>query len=666
MSSVSRFAHSLRSVLAIEELEGREVPATLAPINDFTTPNTKALYVPLTVTNTVGSVSYTATSSNSQVHADVVAGGTTIKLSVTGKDANNNTFSGDLTLRLFDTLAPVTTARIVALVNQGFYNGLTFHRILNGFVAQGGDPNGNGTGGSGTTLDDELNTLLTFNSPGLLAMANSGPDTSDSQFFITDTDLTAAQEPQFLDFRYTIFGQLVAGFDTFTKLMSTPVNDPSVGTPLSAVTITNAEVVADDPNGVLRITAPADFTGASSITVTPSDGGTSTGDSFNVNFVTDTQNDPPFLGPIADQTTRVGTGVTFQLTSTDLEGDAVTYSVVSATANGQAVSVQSTIDQATGKVTVTPPAGFAGDIKLTVGVKDAASTNDTQTITLSVTGSFDLNAASDDGVLSDDNITGVDNPTLTVLAPAGQTVTVTVNGSSIGTATPSATAGQYTITVPAGVLQVGANTIAGTAGTTQLTPLTITYAPSLRSLYVVPGAVGSSQQLTFTFTSAQSFFQSEFGFFKVDNATGAIGSLQPGSAGYFAAAMARRHVVFAQGSAVGTTFNASVSGGDTLMMYIVREARAPISSRRTRPIRRPAPTSPSSASPAPTPISSPTSRRRMIPSRARRSTVSRTSPAEATAITTTWSCRSALPVPRRSPRSRCPAQPTGRSRSRRL
>ena len=148
---------------------------------------------------------------------------------MTGKDASNNTFSGDLTFRLFDTLAPVTVARIVTLVNQGFYNNLTFHRIIDGFVAQGGDPSGNGTGGSGTTLDDEFNSLLTFNSPGLLAMANSGDDTGDSQFFITDTDLTLAQEPQHLNFQHTIFGILVSGFDTFTKLMSTPVNSPNVG-----------------------------------------------------------------------------------------------------------------------------------------------------------------------------------------------------------------------------------------------------------------------------------------------------------------------------------------------------------------------------------------------------------------------------------------------------
>src|SRR4029079_19759631 len=128
----------------------------------------------------------------------------------------------------------------------------------------------------------------------------------------------------------------------------------------------------------------------------------------------------------------------------------------------------------------------------------------------------------------------------------------------------------YTITIPAGVLKVGANTIAGTAGTTQLTSLAITYAPSLRNLYVVPGTIGSSQQLTFTFTSAESAFQSEFGYFKVDNLSGAIGALQPGSAGYFAAAMARRQPVFARDAVEGATKTVTANGGDILVLYLVQ------------------------------------------------------------------------------------------------
>ncbi len=352
--------------------------------------------------------------------------------------------------------------------------------------------------------------------------------------------------------------------------MSTPVTG-SGGAPVDPVTIVSAVVVTGDPNGVLRITAPAAFTGATSITVTPADGGTSSGRTFGVTFVADTKNEPPFLGTISDQSTTVGTGITFQLSSTDLEGNAVTYSVLGATnGSGQAITVQSTIDQATGRVTVTPPVGFSGPINLKVGVKDSGGANDTQVVTLTVAGNIDLDAASDTGVLNDDNITGTNTPTLTIFAPAGQTVNVTVNGTVAGSATPTGTAGQYKITLPAGLLRVGANTISGTAGSTSLSPFTLTYAPSLRNLYVVPGAVGAQQQVVFTLTSAKSFFQSEFGFFKVDNANGAIGNLVPGQAGYFAAAMARRQVVFARGAAVQASTTINANGGEFLVMYIVQ------------------------------------------------------------------------------------------------
>jgi len=571
-----------RSRLTLEPLEGREVPATLSPLSDFTTPNTKDLYVPLTVTNTTGNVTYTATSSDSNVQVSLVTGGTTLKLTVTGTAAGGGTFQGDLTLRLFDNLAPVTTARILELVNSGFYNNLTFHRIIDGFVAQGGDPSGNGTGGSGTKIDDEFNTQVVFNSPGLLAMANSGDDTGDSQFFITDIDLSLAQQPQHLNFQHTIFGQLVAGFDTFNKIMTTPVQS-SAGTPVNPVTITSATVVQNDPNGVLRVTAPATYTGTSSITVTPSDGGaSSTGDSFNVTFASDTVNEPPFLGPIANQTTTVGTPVTIQLTSTDLESDPVTYSVVSATnaTGGAAVAVVTSIDQATGRVTVTPPADFVGTIKLKLGVKDAGTAVDTQVINLAVTGTpatnlIDLDTNSDTGALTNDNVTGDNTPSFTITAPTGQVVRVTVGGVAAGTAREKGNTGKYEITLPANLLKIGANTIAGTVTpsggmATQLTPLTLTYTPSLTNVYAVPGVIGVAQQITFQFSSTESNTKSEFGYFKVDDASGKIGNLTPGSAGYFAAAMARREIVFAKGAALGTSKNITLRGGDFLVTYIVQ------------------------------------------------------------------------------------------------
>src|SRR5205807_158028 len=127
--------------------------------------------------------------------ADLVSGGRSLKLNVSGVDSNNVAFNGDLVFRLFESDEPATTARIIQLVNSGFYNNLTFHRVIPGFVAQGGDPSGNGTGGSGTKFNDEFKTDLTFTSNGLLAMANSGDDTNDSQFFITAVDESLAQLP---------------------------------------------------------------------------------------------------------------------------------------------------------------------------------------------------------------------------------------------------------------------------------------------------------------------------------------------------------------------------------------------------------------------------------------------------------------------------------------
>jgi cyclophilin family peptidyl-prolyl cis-trans isomerase len=97
--------------------------------------------------------------------------------------------------------------RFVTLARDGFYDGLTFHRIVPGFVIQGGDPKGDGTGGPGYSFEDEIVKSLSFADTGLLAMANSGPNTNGSQFFIT---LGAAEH---LNGRHTIFGEVVKGME---------------------------------------------------------------------------------------------------------------------------------------------------------------------------------------------------------------------------------------------------------------------------------------------------------------------------------------------------------------------------------------------------------------------------------------------------------------------
>ena len=289
---------------------------------------------------------------------------------------------------------PETTARIEQLVTQGYYNNLLFHRVIDGFMAQGGQSNnGNDTG---VLLDDEFNSSLTFTSPGLLAMANRGADTADAEFFITAIDgagttnpITLANMPQSLDFRYTIFGQLVKGFDTFEKIMTTPVTTNAQGTetsqPTHAITITSASLIDDTQDAVVRVFAPASFDGNSAtITVTATNSNNESSQrTFSVAAVNDTNADPPFLGPVDDQSTPVGSPVTITLTSTDVSGAGVNYdaAIISNPAHGSL-----TVDHNLGKITVTPDAGFVGDIQVIVGVQDAAKTQnfDTQIITVHV------------------------------------------------------------------------------------------------------------------------------------------------------------------------------------------------------------------------------------------------------------------------------------------
>ena len=122
------------------------------------------------------------------------------------------TQKGDIRLKLFAEEAPVTVNNFVYLAGQGFYDGTVFHRVIENFMAQGGDPTGTGAGGPGYQFEDEVDTGLTFDRPGLLAMANSGPSTNGSQFFIT-----YVPTPH-LDGLHTIFGEIVEGEDVLNSL----------------------------------------------------------------------------------------------------------------------------------------------------------------------------------------------------------------------------------------------------------------------------------------------------------------------------------------------------------------------------------------------------------------------------------------------------------------
>lgn len=131
------------------------------------------------------------------------------------RTATFDTTAGSFKIELFEDKAPITTKNFVDLVEKGFYNGTIFHRVIDGFMIQGGDPQGTGRGGPGYTIKDEFHKDLRHTGPGILSMANAGPNTGGSQFFIT-----LAATP-WLDNKHAVFGQVKEGLDVVQKIGST-------------------------------------------------------------------------------------------------------------------------------------------------------------------------------------------------------------------------------------------------------------------------------------------------------------------------------------------------------------------------------------------------------------------------------------------------------------
>lgn len=139
--------------------------------------------------------------------------------------AEMNTSKGVIHLRLYPQQAPVTVANFVNLAKRGFYDGLSFHRVIDNFMIQGGCPLGSGTGGPGYRFEDECSPELRHDAPGKLSMANAGPATNGSQFFITHT------ETPWLDGKHTVFGSVISAEDQAV------VNDIAGGDDIISVTI---------------------------------------------------------------------------------------------------------------------------------------------------------------------------------------------------------------------------------------------------------------------------------------------------------------------------------------------------------------------------------------------------------------------------------------------
>ena len=149
--------------------------------------------------------------------------------------ANFETTMGNLKIELFADKAPRTVANFVELTNKGFYNGVIFHRVIDGFMIQGGDPTGTGMGGPGYKFADEFSRDLRHDGEGVLSMANAGPNTNGSQFFIT-----LAATPH-LDNRHSIFGRVIEGMDVVRKIGKTKVT-PGNNRPLTDVKMTKVTI----------------------------------------------------------------------------------------------------------------------------------------------------------------------------------------------------------------------------------------------------------------------------------------------------------------------------------------------------------------------------------------------------------------------------------------
>lgn len=131
--------------------------------------------------------------------------------------ATFKTDNGDIVVRLFADRVPQTVNNFVFLARQGFYDNTFFHRVIKDFMVQGGDPTGTGRGGPGYSFRDEFDPKLKHDKPGMLSMANAGPNTNGSQFFITHVPTP------WLDGKHAIFGQVVTGMDV---VLSIPERDP--------------------------------------------------------------------------------------------------------------------------------------------------------------------------------------------------------------------------------------------------------------------------------------------------------------------------------------------------------------------------------------------------------------------------------------------------------
>ena len=154
------------------------------------------------------------------------------------RHAHFTTSLGSFQVELFEGSAPITTKNFIDLIEKGYYDGIVFHRVIEGFMLQAGCPQGDGTGGPGYTIPDEFHAELTHDSEGVLSMANAGPNTGGSQFFVT------LAPTAWLDGKHAVFGRVIEGIETVRTIGATatgPGDRPLEPVVMEGVRITTTE-----------------------------------------------------------------------------------------------------------------------------------------------------------------------------------------------------------------------------------------------------------------------------------------------------------------------------------------------------------------------------------------------------------------------------------------
>ena len=518
-------ARSMRRnrVLRLENLDSRALMVGDVPVFEaIATQSVIAgapLMIPLYASDTdSGPLTFSVTniSDSSKLTASTNNTNRSLKLVVAG--------FGEMTFELFEDKVPGVTSKIIDLVQSGKLDGTFFHRIIDGFMIQGGGFTSSGASIPGVSnFDDQFNVDLQHTSSGLLSMAKAGDDTNSSQFFITDT------ATRFLDFNHSVFGRLVKGESVRDAISNQPRIDPDGADnilntadddnrPVTPIVITSASIFSDDDNGVLFLKAPQGATGTVTVTVnvTDSDGNTAAR-TFTVNIAGENEsvypnNSYPFLNAIPTASTTTGVPAVIQVSAQDVENS---QRVFSAEKVGS-VNYTFQMNASTGQLTVTPPAGFIGTMQIKVKVRQpeniAPNLNDpnefgdrfdSQVLNIDVrptAPSLNLAAASDSGIASNDGITNATNLQFAVSGiTTGSTIklyngnsvieTLTAGGTSLNISTTQfdlSQDGVYVVKVTQTV-----NGIESLAGTYNLTidrtaPVQVTPAPPTEAVATRP------------------------------------------------------------------------------------------------------------------------------------------------------------------------------------